>query len=85
VTDGISGCGLNVVCCETAIHPKSAPKRKWLARAQNVADDPLATLSGGSTTYAFIRNPATSSVLSCLVPSLGGANETALQSRWEIP
>jgi hypothetical protein len=32
---------------------------------------PKATLAGCSTTYAFIRNPATSSVLSCLVPSLG--------------
>ena len=42
---------------------------------------PSATLIGYSTAYAFIRNPATSSVLSCLVPSLGGANETALQSR----
>jgi hypothetical protein len=31
--------------------------------------------------FAFIRNPATSSVLSCLVPSLGGANETALRCR----
>ena len=38
-------------------------------------------MAGCSTTYAFIRNPATCSVLSCLVPSLGGANETALQSR----
>jgi hypothetical protein len=33
--------------------------------------DPKATLAGCSTTYAFIRNPATSSVLSCLVPGLG--------------
>ena len=31
--------------------------------------------------YAVIRNPASSSVLNCLVPSLGRANETALQSR----
>ena len=28
-------------------------------------------LAGYSTTYAFIRNPATSNMLSCLVPSLG--------------
>ena len=32
--------GPELVCCETAIHPKSGAKRKRLARAQNVADDP---------------------------------------------
>jgi uncharacterized membrane protein len=48
-----------------------------------IADvDPKAmSLAGFSTTYAFIRNLVTSSVLSCLVPGLGGANETALQHR----
>ena len=35
--------------------------------------DPSATLAGCSTTYALIRNPATSGVLSCLVPSLRGS------------
>jgi hypothetical protein len=36
----ISVCGLNVVCCETAIGPELGAKRKCRARAQNVADDP---------------------------------------------
>jgi hypothetical protein len=43
--------------------------------------DRLVPLAGCLTTYAFIRNPATSIVLSCLVPSLGRANDTALQHR----
>ena len=34
---------LNVVCCETAIRLKSGAKRKWLARAQNVTNDPEPT------------------------------------------
>ena len=33
--------------------------------------DPSATFAGRSTTYAFIRNPATFSVLSCLILSPG--------------
>ena len=37
---------LNVVCCETAIRLKSGAKRKWLAHAQNVADDPSETSTG---------------------------------------
>ena len=41
----ISVCGLNVVCCETAIGPELGAKRKCRARAQNVADDPSATLA----------------------------------------
>ena len=36
---------LNVVCCKTAIRLKSGAQRKWPACAQNVADDPTATLA----------------------------------------
>ena len=31
---------LSVVCCETTIRPELAAKQKWLARSQNVANDP---------------------------------------------
>jgi len=41
----ISVCGLNVVCCETAIGPELGAKRKCRARAQNVADDPKPTFA----------------------------------------
>ena len=34
---------LNVVCCKIAIGLELGAKRKWLARAQNVADDPQRT------------------------------------------
>ena len=34
-------CGLNVVCCETAIRLKLGAKRKCAERTQNVAGDPL--------------------------------------------
>ena len=42
---------------------------------------PEASLALFQIAYAFIRNLASSSVLNYLFPSLGGANETALQSR----
>jgi hypothetical protein len=71
---------LNVVCCETAKRSELGAKRTLRARQECVAIDPSATLVGCSNRYDFIRNPGTSGVLSCLVPSLGGANETALQS-----
>ena len=41
----------------------------------------LAATRDNAIACALIRNPATSSVLSCLVPSLGRANETALRCR----
>jgi hypothetical protein len=42
-----------------------------IALASEFGRDPKATLAGCSMTYAFIRNPAISSMLSCLVPTLG--------------
>ena len=39
----------NFICCETGIRPESGAKRKWLTRAQNVADDPNATSVSCST------------------------------------
>ena len=48
--------------------------------SRNVRDD-IGDLRDCPTANRLYRNPATSSVLGCLVPSLGGANETALQTR----
>lgn len=45
----------NVVCCETAIGLKSGEKRKWLARAQNVANDPK--LASTAISALAIRRP----------------------------
>jgi hypothetical protein len=47
---------LNVVCCETARRLESGAKRKWLVRAQNVADDPKETFSIAST--EFLTSPS---------------------------
>ena len=52
----------------------------WTFRGDGLTDA-IDRICDFAIAFAFIRNPATSTVLSCLVPSLGGANETALQSR----
>ena len=52
----------------------------WTFRGDGLTDA-IDRICDFAIAFAFIRNPATSSVLSCLVPSLGGANETALRCR----
>jgi len=61
--------------------PKWAANRTFRGDGLTDAIDLICDFGSRSIAYAFIRNLTTSSVLSCLVPSLGGANETALQSR----
>ena len=52
----------------------------WTFRGDGLTDA-IDRICDFAIAFAFIRNPATSSVLSCVVPSLGGANETALRCR----
>jgi hypothetical protein len=52
----------------------------WTFRGDGLTDA-IDRICDFAIAFAFIRNPATSSVLSCLVPSLGGANETALRHK----
>jgi transposase len=52
----------------------------WTFRGNGLTDA-IDRICDFAITFAFTRNPATSRVLSCLVPSLGGANETALRCR----
>ena len=52
----------------------------WTFRGDGLTDA-IDRICDFAIAFAFLRNPATSSVLSCLVPSLGGANETALRCR----
>ena len=57
------------------------PNQTWARRGKIDAIDPICELDRLLNDLRLLRNPATSNVLSCLVPSLGRANETALQSR----
>ena len=43
---------LNVICGVTAIRLKSGAKRKWLARSQNVTDDPERSTAGSNSRSA---------------------------------
>ena len=52
----------------------------WTFRGDGLTDA-IDRICEFAIAFAFIRNPATSSMLSCLVPSLGGASETALRHK----
>src|SRR6202035_5468709 len=69
---------LNVVCCEIAIGLESVAKRKWLARAQNVADDPEQTWR-----IARITPAGKKGYVPCAGNSLArGQRPTAYECRW---
>ena len=70
---------LNVVCCETAIRLKLGPKRKWVTRPQNVADDPkraysaciggrrIASFSRKTVERSFFRKPGLAQALETII------------------
>ena len=61
--------------------PKLGLKQTYSRRRFSADVDPSATWACCSIAYAFIRNPATCSVLKLPRSKPGRANETALQNR----